>query len=115
MGESGKRKGSAMAETIVKLRSSKSVGPDEVNAAIQQIWDELADDPDLRHLTEGAENPFQARRTQAQIGVAETIAIAAATKLAQDAVSAVWKDYVWPALKRRFGAKLKAPDDGQQG
>jgi|SRR4051812_47832505 hypothetical protein len=96
----------ADSDEIIKFRAAKSVTTDEVKALVDQVWAELREQPTFKKqypdLAKGP-SPYAYSRPVNQFGVAEAIAIAVVSGLLKDAVVGIWKEFVWPALKQKFG------------
>jgi len=102
-------------DDIERLAAEQHISTEAVNDRLDQIWQDLADDPDALEIVAGSENPFRAERREGQFGVGETIAIAVVGGIGKDIASSIWKDLVWPALRAYFGADLKKSDDAPAG
>jgi len=115
---------------IGKYSATHGVNDEDVQKAIQTIWDALRSDPKLGKLAKEAGiapdiikqqqfAPFRATRPEAQFGIAETILISAAggilTHVAKNGLDLLWERAIWPRLEKRFGADLEPKGDAASG
>lgn len=99
---------SASTENMFAIRV-KNVDAEMMQADIDAIWQKISTDrerlcaaPELIEST----SPYEARQ-DAKAGVAETLFIAIVGSAAKEVVSALWKDVIWPALKRKYGTDIE--------
>jgi hypothetical protein len=97
-----------MADSIEvgEFRAAKSVTTREVKALTARVWADVKEQDAFKAkypALAASPSPYSFTRKANQFGVAETIAIAVVGGLLQEAAVAVWKEFIWPALKRRFG------------
>lgn len=106
------------SSTIDSLKSHGGVNDAEVQAAIDQYWNSFLGDATLQKelrdenisvdlLKQYSTSPINAKRPEAQFGVAETILVSVAGGVAKDAVIALWNVEIWPYVKGKFGTKLE--------
>ena len=114
-----------MSDGQIAILRADSIDADAVNRRIAFVWDQLRENSEFCReaglmgidaaLLERASPPFVAERPEGQFGIAETLLIASATGAATEAgkiaLSALWKEAIWPRLSRHFGAALEPSDD----
>jgi hypothetical protein len=94
------------SDGVKEFVAAKSVTTDDVKAFVDQVWAELKKQETFKKdypKLAAAPSPYSFSRPTNQFGVAETIAIAVVGGLLKDAAVGVWKEFIWPALQRKFG------------
>jgi len=96
-----------MDNDAIRIEADTTINIGTMNASLDSIWSNISSDPEFqKNYGTDLENPFSAKRGEAQFDVATTIVIPIAAAVTKDVALAIWKDYVWPALKRRLGRNL---------
>lgn len=93
-------------EILSQFNADRSIALDVVDQYVAQIWDEIRRNPSVvdPHSSLALMNsPFIVGRPTSQFDVATTILVSVVGGLAKDVLSGLYKVYIWPALKRRFG------------
>lgn len=93
-----------MGEIIASLDSGANTA-DAVNHEIEEIWRDLKAHPQRippgLELDLDGDPPVQVEQDGANVGIVETLLVAAATALVKDAATTLWKEVIWPELKKR--------------
>lgn len=97
---------------IARLKVEPTVSLADVQGIIDAALRDVADDPDYDLSGATAVTPaLQARQAEGQIGAETAILIAVVGGVSQEVLKTIWRDVIWPALRRRFGIDVAKQDD----